>query len=52
VKQPINSTRNPFYLVFHEYIDIGRDIAHAKTWKDKWKATFGRPGDYEGVEKF
>ena len=52
VKQPIRSNTNPFYLVFHEYIDIFRDVFHAKTWKDRWKATFGRPGDYEGVEKF
>ncbi len=51
VKQPIRSN-NPFYLVFHEYIDIARDFMHAKTLKDKWKAVFGRPGDYEGVEKF
>ena len=52
VKQPLSSTKNPFYLVFHEYIDIVRDFFHAKTLKDKWKATFGRPGEYEGVEKF
>lgn len=47
VKQPINS-QNPAYLVFHEYVDIYRDVFfHAKTWKDRWKALFGRPGDYD-----
>ncbi|MCU0417958.1 MAG: sterol desaturase family protein [Cytophagaceae bacterium] len=51
VKQPIRSL-NPVYLVFHEYVDWLRDLKHAKTWKDRWKATFGRPGDYEGAEKF
>ena len=51
VKQPINSN-NPVYLVFHEYVDIFRDVWHAKTFKDKYKAMFGRPGEYEGVDKF
>ncbi len=51
VKQPINSY-NPAYLVFHEYVDILRDVKHAKTWADKRKALFGRPGEYNGVEKF
>lgn len=51
VKQPIRSN-NPVYLVFHEYVDIYRDLLHAKTWKDRRKALFGRPGEYEGVEKF
>ncbi|MDZ4845050.1 MAG: sterol desaturase family protein [Chitinophagales bacterium] len=51
VKQPIKS-RNPVYLVFHEYVDIFRDMLAAKTWKDRYKAFFGRPGSYQGVEKF
>ncbi len=51
VKQPIRSL-NPAYLVFHEYVDIYRDVRHAKTWKDKYTALFGRPGDYDGVDKF
>jgi sterol desaturase/sphingolipid hydroxylase (fatty acid hydroxylase superfamily) len=51
VKQPIKSY-NPAYLVFHEYIDIARDFFHAKSWKDRRKVLFGRPGEYNGVEKF
>lgn len=50
VKQPINSN-NPAYLVFHEYIDMFRDLRYAKTWKDRYKALFGRPGDFQGVKK-
>jgi sterol desaturase/sphingolipid hydroxylase (fatty acid hydroxylase superfamily) len=51
VKQPINSL-NPAYLVFHEYVDIFRDLFHANNWKDRYKAMFGRPGEYKGVDKF
>ena len=51
VKQPIKSY-NPAYLVFHEYVDLFRDLRHAKTWKDRYKAAFGRPGEYQGEEKF
>ncbi len=51
VKQPIKSY-NPVYLVFHEYVDLFRDMLSAKTWKDRYKAFFGRPGEYQGVEKF
>lgn len=51
VKQPVNSY-NPVYLVFHEYVDIFRDLMHAKTWGDRWKALFGRPGSYKGMEKY
>jgi sterol desaturase/sphingolipid hydroxylase (fatty acid hydroxylase superfamily) len=52
VKQPIRSY-HPVYLVFHEYVDWLKDIKNAKSWKDRWTATFGRPGDYIGEnEKF
>lgn len=51
VKQPLSSY-NPVYLVFHEYVDIFRDLFHAKTWGDRYKALFGRPGEYKGVEKY
>jgi sterol desaturase/sphingolipid hydroxylase (fatty acid hydroxylase superfamily) len=34
---------NPFYLVFHEVIDIVRDVRKAKTFKEKWWYTFGSP---------
>lgn len=52
ITQPLSSTTNPFYLVFHEYVDWIRDLVHAKSFKDRWKATFGRPGDYQGVKKW
>lgn len=52
VKQPLSSTKNPVYLVFHEYVDWVRDLFYAKTWKDRWKATFGKPGEFDGVKKF
>lgn len=51
VKQPLSSY-NPVYLVFHEYVDIFRDMLAAKTWKDRYKALFGRPGEFQGVEKY
>jgi sterol desaturase/sphingolipid hydroxylase (fatty acid hydroxylase superfamily) len=46
ITEPVNSY-NPAYLVFHEYIDIIKDVYAAKTWKDKWTAVFGRPGAYK-----
>lgn len=51
VKQPIRSY-NPAYLVFHEYVDLVRDFIAARTWRDRYKALFGRPGEYKGVEKY
>lgn len=52
VTQPINS-QNPAYLVFHEYIDIVRELWYSKTWKDRYKILFGRPGEYKsGIDKF
>lgn len=51
VKQPLSS-QNPVYLVFHEYVDIFRDFFTAKTWKDRYKILFGRPGAYESPKKF
>jgi sterol desaturase/sphingolipid hydroxylase (fatty acid hydroxylase superfamily) len=51
VNQPIRSY-NPIYLVFHEYIDIIRDLRHARRWKDRYIILFGKPGEYKGKEKF
>jgi sterol desaturase/sphingolipid hydroxylase (fatty acid hydroxylase superfamily) len=38
---------NPAYLVFHEYIDIIKDLKYAKTWKDRRRIVFGRPGSFK-----
>ncbi|MBS1658276.1 MAG: sterol desaturase family protein [Chitinophagales bacterium] len=39
---PVHSG-NPFFLVFHEAIDIVRDVRKAKTFKEKWWYIFGSP---------
>lgn len=52
ITQPISSTTNPVYLVFHEYVDMFRDVYQAKGWKEKWKASFGRPGAYKSDQKW
>lgn len=37
-------TRNPVGLAFHEWIAMARDIARARTWRERWLQAFGRPG--------
>ncbi len=49
ITQPVDSF-NPAYLVFHEYIDIFKDVKSAKSWKEKWIAVFGRPGEYQYMQ--
>ena len=49
ITQPIDSF-NPAYLVFHEYIDIFKDVKRAKTLKEKWIAVFGRPGEFQHMQ--
>ena len=46
ITEPVNSY-NPFYLVFHEWIDVFKDIWKAKSLKEAWKVLFGSP-----VEKY
>lgn len=36
---------NPVYLVFHEFVDIYKDIRQAENAKEVWQILFGRPGD-------
>jgi len=36
---------NPIYLVFHEFIDIYRDMLKAEKPKEIWQILFGKPGD-------
>lgn len=39
----ITNKANPFYINFHEYVDMFRDIKNAKTWKEKWFYFWGSP---------
>ncbi len=44
-------TYNPLRIAFHEWADIIRDMGTAKSWKERWKFVFGRPGwKYEREE--
>jgi len=36
---------NPVTLVFHEFVDIYRDILKAENPKEIWQILFGKPGD-------
>lgn len=45
ITTPINSY-NPVYLVFHEWIDIVRDLRQATNWRDRWNALVAPPGKY------
>jgi sterol desaturase/sphingolipid hydroxylase (fatty acid hydroxylase superfamily) len=40
---PIPNKANPFYINFHEYIDIIQDIKSAPTFRQKWYYLFGSP---------
>lgn len=44
ITKPVNSF-NPFYLVFHEWIEVGKDILRAKSLKEAWTILFGNPVD-------
>ncbi len=34
---------NPFYINFHEYLDMWRDLKEAKGWRNKWFYIWGSP---------
>ncbi|MGI8892328.1 MAG: sterol desaturase family protein [Bacteroidia bacterium] len=36
---------NPVYLVFHEFVDIYKDLRQAESWKEARQILFGKPGD-------
>ncbi|PKD16639.1 fatty acid hydroxylase [Salegentibacter salinarum] len=44
ITKPVNSY-NPFFLVFHEWIDISKDIWKSKSLKEAWIILFGSPVD-------
>ncbi|QTY27622.1 sterol desaturase family protein [Flavobacterium sp. CS20] len=42
ITKPVNS-HNPFYLVFHEWIEVFKDLSKSKSVKDVWQILFGSP---------
>lgn len=44
ITKPVNSF-NPVYLVFHEWMEVGKDIIRAKSIKEAWIILFGSPVD-------
>lgn len=50
ITSPLNSKINPFYLNFHEYADIVKDVKNAKGIRRKMHYLFGRPHDIS-IEK-
>lgn len=44
ITKPVTSY-NPVYLVFHEWVDIFKDLGKAKSPKEVWNILFGKPGD-------
>lgn len=40
---PIDNKWNPFFINFHEYKDIWKDVQRAKGFKQKWHYLFGSP---------
>lgn len=41
--QPLLSN-NPIFIAFHEWLALGRDLWHARSWHDRWSYLFGPPG--------
>lgn len=37
-------TYNPIYLVFHEFIDIYKDLKQAENFREVWQILFDKPG--------
>ncbi|MFB6305641.1 MAG: sterol desaturase family protein, partial [Flavobacteriales bacterium] len=44
IVEPVN-TFNPVYLVFHEFVDMIKDVWRSKSLKEAWLMVFGRPRD-------
>ena len=38
------SSHNPVYVAWHEFAAIARDVARARTWRERWRYAFGHPG--------
>lgn len=44
ITKPVKSF-NPVYLVFHEWLEVGKDIWRSKSIKEAWIVLFGSPVD-------
>lgn len=44
ITKPVNS-HNPVYLVFHEWVNVFKDLSRAKSPKMAWQTLFGSPVD-------
>lgn len=42
ITKPVDSY-NPFFLVFHEWLEVGKDILKARSLKQIWNILFGSP---------
>ena len=38
------TTHNPVKVAWHEFYAIGRDVAAATSWRQRWQCAFGSPG--------
>lgn len=43
ITKPVTSY-NPIYLVFHEWVDIFKDLKKANNFKEGWRILFDKPG--------
>ena len=39
------TTYNPIHLVFHEFVDIYKDLLKAENFREAWQILFGKPGE-------
>jgi len=44
ITKPVNSY-NPIFLVFHEWLEVTKDVANSKSFKEAWNVLFGSPVD-------
>ncbi len=44
-------TNNPFKLIFHEFVDMGKDVRKARSIKEGWFLIFGSPSQIESYKK-
>ncbi|MFZ1869946.1 MAG: hypothetical protein WAU49_15815 [Steroidobacteraceae bacterium] len=42
--RPVGSL-NPITIVVHEWLQMARDFRHARSWRQRLRQLFGRPGD-------
>ena len=42
ITKPVNSY-NPFFLVFHEWWEVAKDVVRSKSFKEGWIVLFGSP---------